>query len=77
MAANRDRRDETGIDDHDDLLARSPRRSPLQELRDFPFFHPEEEHSAPSWLARYGAALLVALALVAIVELVVLVLLLR
>ena len=44
-------------------------RSPLEELRAYPFFAPEDDAPAPPWLARHGLALLVALAIVLAVEL--------
>ena len=41
---------------------RPPRRDPLHELRDYPFFRPEGDAPAPSWLARHGPAVALALA---------------
>ena len=77
MSAQRDRRKDDGFADLDDLLARTPRRSPLQELSDYPFFRPEEDAPTPSRVSRYGIVLLVALACILAVELVLLVLLLH
>ena len=66
-----------GSDDPLGLLARSMRRSPLQELRDYPFFAPDEDRPAPVRTIPHGGAWLAALALVITLEIVVLALLLR
>jgi hypothetical protein len=60
-----------------DLPVRVRRRSPLQELRDYPFFLPEEDQQAPSWVLRHGRLCLTALAITGAIEVVVLGLLLR
>jgi hypothetical protein len=39
-----------------------PRHDPLRELRASPFFRPEGDEPAPSWLARHGPAVALALA---------------
>ncbi len=39
-----------------------PQRDPLHELRDYPFFRPEGDKPTPSWLARHGPAVALALA---------------
>ena len=66
-----------GTEDPLGLLARSAQRSPLQELRDYPFFAPDEERPAPVRKIRYGHALLAMLALIIVIEVVALGLLLR
>jgi hypothetical protein len=67
----------TGADDSFDLPIRVRRRSPLQELRDYPFFAPEEDRPAPSWVMRHGNLCLAALAIIGAIEVAVLGLLLR
>ena len=66
-----------GTEDPLGLLARSAQRSPLQELRDYPFFAPEDERPAPVRTIRYGGILLAMLALIITLEVIVLTLLLR
>ena len=73
-----------GSDDSLDQPIRVRRRSPLQELRDYPFFDLEEaeeleaaERPAPSWAMRHGSPCLVALAITGAIEVVVLGVLLR
>ncbi len=70
-----------GSDDALDLPIRVRRRSPLQELRDYPFFELEpdleEEQPAPSWVMRHGRLCLAALAITSAIEVAVLGLLLR
>jgi hypothetical protein len=67
-------------DDCGDLPIRVRRRSPLQELRDYPFLLSEEEQptpAPPSWALRHGGACLTALGIVGAIEVVLLGLLLR
>lgn len=66
-----------GADDAFGILARTPGRSPLQELNDFPFFRPDGDAPPPPWALRHAGALLSALALTIAAEGVVLGLLLR
>ena len=66
-----------GADDPLGLLARSARRSPLHELRDYPFFAPEGDSPARTQTIPHGGAWLAALLLALILEAVVLSLLLR
>jgi hypothetical protein len=66
-----------GGDEALDLPIRVRRRSPLQELRDYPFLLEDEERPTPSWLARHGGVCLAALGVASAIELVVLGLLLR
>jgi hypothetical protein len=66
-----------GSDDSLDLPIRVRRRSPLQELNDYPFFDLEEERPAPSWAIRHGRLCLAALAITSAIEVAVLGLLLR
>ncbi len=77
MANTYQRQPGSGPDDPLGLLARMPHRSPLQELRDYPFFAPEDDVPPPAFLLRHGDTLLLVLALVAALEAVVLGLLLR
>jgi hypothetical protein len=66
-----------GADDSLDLPIRVRSRSPLQELRDYPFFDlEEEERPAPSWAMRHGRLCLAALAITSAIEVAVLGLLL-
>jgi hypothetical protein len=70
-----------GSDDALDLPIRVRRRSPLQELRDYPFFELDpdlaEDQPAPSWAMRHGRLCLAALAFTSAIEAAVLGLLLR
>lgn len=75
MSSQRSHRDDSEYEDFDELLARTPRRDAVRELRDYPFFLPEESPPPMPWVSRYGALLLVAIALLLAIEAAVLVLL--
>jgi hypothetical protein len=84
MAVDFGRQQRLGADDLLSLPIRIRKRSPLQELDAFPFFHEEEdeeedeeERPAPSWMVRRGGACLAVLAVVSAVEVVVLGMVLR
>ena len=80
MAVEDGRQHDIGADDPLSPPIRVRRRSPLQELGDYPFFHDEEEEEnrpAPSWVVRHGGACLAALAVTSVIEVVALGLLLR
>lgn len=75
MAIERRYRHGIGGDDPLGLLARTARRSPLQELRDYPFFAPDGDRPAPARTIPHGGAWLALLALILCVETVALALL--
>jgi hypothetical protein len=77
MAVEYGRQRGIGADDLLSLPIRARRRSPLQELGDYPFFDEEEEPQTPSWMVRHGGVCLAALAVAGAIEAVVLGLLVR
>ena len=77
MAVEYGKQHDIEANDSLDLPIRIRRRSPLQELRDYPFFDLEEDRPAPSWAMRHAGLCLTALAITGVIEVAVLGLLLR
>jgi hypothetical protein len=77
MASRYQSHDGIGNEDPLGLLGRATGRGPLQELRDYPFFAPEEEGEERTRTIRHGGAWLAALGLLIAIEIAVLIFLLR